>query len=163
MAKKEATNLKASGKAGKGTAKPYKIEKRGDGRYTITKRNGKGRINGVEKIKILLEAGLIKAKLPAEKPAEAAEGAAAPAGLGLAAAERRGDRLRLRGARAIGREHRGLRRTPPPLAIGASHLGAHRPGRGFPRRQQELEDHDGELHAGGQHHRQYRHPLEFRR
>lgn len=44
----------------------YKILKRGDGRFEVRKRGG-GRINGLEKVKILIKAGLIKTKLPAEK------------------------------------------------------------------------------------------------
>lgn len=55
-------------------AKAYKIEKRGDGRFSIRKRGG-GTINGAEKQKILLEAGVIKAPKAKAKveevPAEA--------------------------------------------------------------------------------------------
>ena len=49
--------------------KDYKITKRSDGRYQVVKRGCAGRINGLEKTKILLAAGLIKTKLPVEKPA----------------------------------------------------------------------------------------------
>jgi len=49
---------------------PYKIEKRNDNRYQVKKRCG-GFINGEEKVKILVEAGLVKAKVAA-KPVEEA-------------------------------------------------------------------------------------------
>lgn len=73
---------KASGdKQGKANASPYKIKKRGDGRYEVRKRCG-GNVNGYDKIAILLEAGLIKTKLPTKKeeaPAAEAPVAEAPA------------------------------------------------------------------------------------
>jgi hypothetical protein len=72
MAKKSGTDKKQ-------TAKEFKIAKRGDGRYEVRKRCG-GNINGTDKIKILLEAGLIKTKLPTPKVEAAPEGSAeAPA------------------------------------------------------------------------------------
>ena len=55
-------------------AKAHKIVKRGDGRFQVVKRCG-GRINGAEKLKLLVEAGLVKlpkAKAKVEAaPAEA--------------------------------------------------------------------------------------------
>lgn len=47
---------------------PHQIKKRKDGRYMIQKRGG-GTINGEEKTKILMEAGLIEAKLKTKEPA----------------------------------------------------------------------------------------------
>ncbi len=55
-------------------AKDYKIEKRGDGRFSVRKRGG-GTINGAEKLKILLDAGVVKAPKAKAKVEEApAEG-----------------------------------------------------------------------------------------
>jgi len=62
--------------AKKAVTAPYKIEKRSDNRYQVKKRCG-GNINGEEKVKILLEAGLIKTKLAA-KPVEEAPAEEAP-------------------------------------------------------------------------------------
>lgn len=59
---------KKSGKA-KPAKKPYRITKKRSGRYMV-KKNHKI-INGIEKVKILLQEGLIKTGLP--KPKAAAE------------------------------------------------------------------------------------------
>ncbi len=60
----------------KAAAAPYKIEKRKDNRYQVKKRGG-GFIGGDEKVKILVDAGLIKTKLAA-KPAEEVPAEEAP-------------------------------------------------------------------------------------
>lgn len=58
-----ATKKKTTAKKDK---KPYKIIKKGSGRYAVKGAKGKF-INGVEKVAILLGEGLIKTKLPAKK------------------------------------------------------------------------------------------------
>ncbi len=55
--------------AAKTARKPYRITKKRSGRYMV-KKNHKF-INGLEKVKILLQEGLIKTNLP--KPKAAAE------------------------------------------------------------------------------------------
>ena len=50
-------------------ASNHKIVKRGDGRYEVRVRGGK-RINGLEKTKILIDAGLVKMKIKAPAAAE---------------------------------------------------------------------------------------------
>lgn len=52
--------------------KEYKIIKKRSGRFAVQnlQKTGKRWINSDEKVKILLEAGLIKITLPKEKPAE---------------------------------------------------------------------------------------------
>ncbi len=47
-------------------AKAFKIEKRGDGRHVVRKRGG-GFVNGLEKTKALIDAGLVTTKLPKPK------------------------------------------------------------------------------------------------
>lgn len=51
----------------------YKIEKKRNGRYSVRKKGSSKTINGDEKVKILLEKGLIKTGLakPKEEAAEA--------------------------------------------------------------------------------------------
>lgn len=54
-------------------ADAYKVQKKRNGRYTVTKRGG-GLVNGMDKVKVLLDKKLIKTGLPKapEPPAEEA-------------------------------------------------------------------------------------------
>ena len=51
--------------------KEFKITKRRDGRYSVRAADGK-MLNGADKVKVLLDKGLIKTGLPKEAPAEEA-------------------------------------------------------------------------------------------
>lgn len=51
--------------------KELKITKRRDGRYSVRGADGK-MVNGADKVKVLLDKGLIKTGLPKEAPAEEA-------------------------------------------------------------------------------------------
>ncbi|SMF47993.1 hypothetical protein [Pseudobacteriovorax antillogorgiicola] len=53
--------------------KDYKITKKRNGRYAVRDASG-SQLNGTDKVKVLLEKGLIKTGLPKEAPAEDAEG-----------------------------------------------------------------------------------------
>ena len=57
--------------AKKSARKEHKIIKRKDGRFAVQVRGGKS-VNGEEKIKVLAEAGLIKAPAKKSAPAEGA-------------------------------------------------------------------------------------------
>jgi len=62
--------------AGKKTAKAkvtkdaYKVVKKRSGRLSVVDRKTNKYVNGAEKVKILVDKGLLKVKLPAAKPAE---------------------------------------------------------------------------------------------
>jgi hypothetical protein len=71
-------------------AAAYKIKKKKNGRFSVVKKGGKT-INGEEKLKILIEAGIVKQAMPKPAPVEEApaEEAAAPAEAEEAAEEKK--------------------------------------------------------------------------